>query len=81
MGHVDGKSKHTGHCGALRCKLKNGKLFSVGSGLKDSKREARNVPQIGNVISFKYFEVTKDGIPRFPNFLHVCPDVKAAQFM
>jgi DNA ligase-1 len=81
VGHVDGKGKHTGRCGALRCKLKNGKLFSVGSGLKDSEREVGNVPKIGTVITFKYFELTKDGIPRFPTFLRVRPDVEATQFM
>jgi DNA ligase-1 len=81
VGHVDGKGKHMGRCGALRCKLKNGKLFSVGSGLKDNEREAGNVPQVGTVITFKYFELTKDGIPRFPTFLRIRPDVEATQFM
>ena len=28
VGHVDGKGKHMGRCGALRCKLKNGKNCS-----------------------------------------------------
>ena len=56
-------------------------LFSVGSGLKDNEREAGNVPQVGTVITFKYFELTKDGIPRFPTFLRIRPDVEATQFM
>ena len=65
---------------SLVCKLKNGSMFKVGSGLSDSQRSYQTAPGVGTVITFKYFELTKDGIPRFPTFLRVRPDVAASDF-
>ena len=80
LAHEAGKGKHAGKVGALRCVLRSGKHFSVGSGFKDSEREPSAAPKVGSVISVKYFELTKDGIPRFPTFLRVRPDVGPEQF-
>lgn len=53
LAHEKGKGKHKGRVDALRCALRSGKLFSVGSGLKDSEREGEGVPRVGSVISVK----------------------------
>ena len=77
-GHQDGSGKHKGRMGALLCRLRNGIKFKVGSGFSDWERE--NPPPVGSVITFKYFELTKAGVPRFPTFQHLRPDVNASEF-
>lgn len=47
--------------GALVCKNKSGVVFKVGTGFTDAQR--RNPPKKGTVISYRYFELTKDGKP------------------
>jgi DNA ligase 1 len=67
--HKFGKGKYKGQVGALVCVNRAGNRFSVGSGLTDELRES--APEVGSVITFKYFELTKKGAPRFPVFLRV----------
>ena len=69
MGYTKGKGKYAGHVGALKCKLKNGTAFKIGSGLSDKERV--NPPAIGDVVTFKYKELTKYKKPRFPTFVRV----------
>ena len=69
IGYTKGKGKYKNMVGALVCRLKNGTIFKVGSGLKDKQR--KNPPKIGSIITFKYKEMTKYGKPRFPVFLRV----------
>ena len=68
---VIGKERGTGRCatmmGALVCKDKKGIEFKVGSGFTDAQR--RNPPKKGTQITFRYFEKTKSGKPRFPTFM------------
>lgn len=59
--------------GALECELPNGKRFDVGSGLTMEQR--RKPPKIGSVITFKFQELSNNGIPRFPTFLRVRTDL------
>ena len=66
--------------GSLVCISRTGARFKVGSGLTDKMRGHRQAPAAGTVITFKYFELTKDGIPRFPTFLRIRPDVDASEF-
>ncbi|HEY0191750.1 MAG TPA: DNA ligase [Kofleriaceae bacterium] len=40
---------------------------AVGTGLSDKEREAP--PQIGALITFRYQELTDDGVPRFPSYV------------
>ena len=80
IAHEEGKGKYKNMVGSLVCKLKNGCMFKVGSGLADSERSYDSAPPIGSVITFKYFELTKDGIPRFPTFLRIRPDREASEF-
>jgi len=67
--HIDGKGKHTGRLGALRCRLDSGMLVDVGTGLTDAEREAP--PRVGQRITIKYQELTPAGVPRFPVFVAV----------
>uniref|UniRef100_A0A7S3Z9H8 RanBP2-type domain-containing protein n=1 Tax=Lotharella globosa TaxID=91324 RepID=A0A7S3Z9H8_9EUKA len=74
---VTGSHKGTGKnwnvMGALLCVLPNGTKFQVGSGFTDAQR--RRPPRTGSVITFKFQETTKDGVPRFPTFLRERTDV------
>lgn len=68
VGHVAGKGKHEGRLGALMCKmLTSGKAFKVGTGFSDKERS--RPPKIGSIITYSYFELTKDLVPRFPAFV------------
>jgi len=78
--HEEGKGKYSNMGGSLVCVSRSGAKFKVGSGLSDSMRSENSAPAPGTVISFKYFELTKDGIPRFPTFLRVRPDVNSSEF-
>jgi DNA ligase-1 len=79
-GYEKGKGKYEGLIGSLLCVLRSGALFKVGSGLTDQLRQYANAPKEGTVISFKYFELTTDGIPKFPTYLRVRPDVSPDEF-
>lgn len=72
IGHSPGLGRHQGRLGALEVELANGKRFSVGTGLSDAERE--NPPAIGTLITFRYQELSSDGIPRFPSYTGVCTD-------
>ena len=57
----------------MECKLPNDKRFDVGSGLNMDQR--RKPPAIGSVITFKFQELSNNGIPRFPVFLRLRSDL------
>lgn len=77
---MDGKGKHKGVTGALKCKMESGKVrhspsfvcilliahsvqtFNVGSGLTDKQRQ--KPPKVGTIITYRFQELTKDGVPR-----------------
>jgi len=65
--HDAGKGKHKGRLGALVCKMDSGVKFNVGTGFTDAERE--DPPKVGEVITFRYQELTKDGVPRFPSYV------------
>merc|ERR1719164_174578 len=67
VGHEPGKGKHAGRLGALLCRTPDGRRFAGGSGLSDAQRAAP--PARGAVVTYKYFELTADRIPRFPTFV------------
>jgi len=67
--HVKGKGKHRGRLGALTVRMPDGKTFNVGTGFTDAQRE--NPPSIGAVITYKFTETTKDGIPKCGSFVAV----------
>jgi DNA ligase 1 len=67
IGHAPGTGKHKGRLGALIVELPDGTKFNVGTGFSDAEREAP--PKIGAVITFRYQELSKDGVPRFPSYV------------
>ncbi|TNY21110.1 DNA ligase/mRNA capping enzyme [Rhodotorula diobovata] len=68
VSHEPGKGKYAGLVGALECVMEDGKTkFSVGSGLTDERRA--NPPPVGSVVTYRFQELTKAGIPRFPTFV------------
>lgn len=73
VGYDPGKGRFQGKVGALRCKMANGKLFSVGSGLTD--KDHNRPPKIGSIITYKFQEYTNSGTPRFPSYLGVRIDM------
>jgi DNA ligase-1 len=72
VGHVPGKGKYQGMAGALQMEMPDGKRFRIGSGLSDALR--RQPPPIGTRITYRYQQLTKSGVPRFPRYLRVRED-------
>lgn len=68
-----GAGRHKGRVGALEVITPSGVEFAVGTGLTDAQRE--QPPPIGAIISYRYQELTQDGVPRFPSYLGVREDV------
>ncbi|MCK9380277.1 MAG: DNA ligase [Sulfuritalea sp.] len=69
VAHLPGKGKYIGMLGALRMELPDGRRFSLGSGLTDALR--RKPPPLGTLITYRYRELTQNGMPRFPRYLRV----------
>lgn len=63
-----GSGKYSDVMGSLDCKdIKRGVIFKIGSGFDDKMR--KNPPKIGQIITYKYQNLTKNNKPRFPVFL------------
>jgi DNA ligase 1 len=77
--HEAGLGKHGGRMGSLLCRNRAGKMFRVGTGFKDCERD--DPPPVGAVVTFKFFELTRAGIPRFPVFVRIRPDIEASAFV
>ncbi|KND01754.1 uncharacterized protein SPPG_03547 [Spizellomyces punctatus DAOM BR117] len=69
VGYEEGKGRNEGVVGSLKCRLENDKVFWLGSGLTDEDRKCP--PPIGSVVTFRFMEWTKEGIPRHPSFVGV----------
>ena len=65
-------SKKTTILKSLRVKLENGVIFNLGTGF--TKEQRKKPPKVGEIITFKYFGLTKKGKPRFASFLHIRKD-------
>ncbi|KAF9260515.1 hypothetical protein L218DRAFT_1002648 [Marasmius fiardii PR-910] len=50
------------------------KVTKVGSGLTDKQR--KNPSKVGAIITYRFQELTKDGVPRFPTFVGEAIDKK-----
>lgn len=72
LGHELGKGRNSDVTGALRCRNRAGIQFSVGTGLSDAQRATP--PKVGEIITYRFFELTKDNKPRFPSFVGVRAD-------
>ena len=69
VAHLPGKGKHAGRLGALRVEMPDGRQFSIGTGFTDAQR--RSPPGIGTLVTYRYRELTRHGLPRFPGFLRI----------
>ncbi|WP_169753216.1 DNA ligase [Campylobacter mucosalis] len=68
-----GSGKFKDVMGSVSCKdLKTAKTFKIGSGFSDFNRV--NPPKIGQIITYKYQNLTAKGLPRFPTFLRFRKD-------
>ena len=50
-------------------KLTNGIIFNLGGGFSDIQR--LNPPKIGDIVTFKYYDLTKNNKPKFASFLRI----------
>ena len=66
IGYETGKGKYADSVGALKVRNEEGKEFKLGSGLTDQDR--LEPPPIGSKVTYRYQELSKDGIPRFPTY-------------
>ncbi|KAG7086629.1 hypothetical protein E1B28_002571 [Marasmius oreades] len=73
-GYAAGHGKNANVTGALKCGMESGKTFNVGSGLTDKQR--KDPPKVGAIITYRFQELTKDGVPRFPTFVGEAVDKK-----
>jgi len=69
IGYRPGKGKYLGHVGSLKVQTDDGRQFFIGTGLSDEER--RHPPPLNSRITFRFQGRTKNGIPRFPVFLHI----------
>ncbi|MBE9502956.1 MAG: DNA ligase [Proteobacteria bacterium] len=69
VNHTPGSGRNEGRLGSLLVRLPNGIEFSIGGGFSDDDR--KNPPPIGSTITFKYYSLTKKGVPRFASFLRI----------
>lgn len=69
VAHVPGKGKHAGRLGALRVEMPSGRRFALGTGFSDSQR--RDPPAIGSLVTYRYRDLSRNGIPRFARFLRI----------
>jgi DNA ligase-1 len=74
VGHAPGTGRHEGRLGAVVAELPDGTRFNVGTGFSDAERD--DPPPIGSVITFRYQELTDDGVPRFPSWVGVRLDAE-----
>lgn len=69
IGYTAGKGRHKGRTGALQVRMENGKEFLLGTGLSDAERNSP--PAIGSKVTYRYTELTTDGIPKCGSFVCV----------
>jgi DNA ligase-1 len=74
IAHEPGKGKHKGRLGACVVQMPDGTKFNVGTGFSDAERQSP--PPIGSLITYRYQELSKDGVPRFPSYVGPAIDKK-----
>ncbi len=77
VGHEPGKGRHKGRLGAVVAELPSGKRFNIGTGFTDKQRA--DPPAVGSTVTFKYQELSPDGVPRFPVFVGERADAPVAK--
>jgi DNA ligase 1 len=79
VGHQAGTGKHKGRLGALLVELADGTRFKVGTGLSDAERGAP--PEVGDIVTVRYQELTDAGVPRFPSYIGLRADIDWEQLV
>lgn len=69
VAHIPGKGRHRGRLGALEVRAPDGRRFRLGTGFSDAARASP--PALGSEVTYRYRELTAQGLPRFPVFLRV----------
>ena len=70
IGFELGKGRLMGKMGAIICQMDNGKTFKIGSGFTDEQRTLNSLElKKGDLVTYRYFELTTKGVPRFPTFI------------
>ena len=72
ISHAPGSGRHLGRMGSLNCIMECGKKFRVGTGFTDANRN--DPPPINSIITYRFQELTKSGVPRFPSYVGVRVD-------
>jgi DNA ligase 1 len=67
VGHQPGGGRLHGVTGALEVEAPQGQRFFIGSGMSDGVR--REPPAIGSVVTYRYRDLTPNGLPRFATYL------------
>ena len=67
LAYLPGKGKYVGMMGSLIVQMSNGKKFKIGTGFSDNER--LHPPAIGSVITYKYYDFTVNGIPKFASYI------------
>lgn len=67
VSHRPGQGKYRGAVGALEVEAPDGRRFLVGSGLSDALR--RRPPPPGSIVTYRYRDLTSNGLPRFATYL------------
>ncbi|GAA5985171.1 hypothetical protein JCM10908_002554 [Rhodotorula pacifica] len=68
VGHEPGKGRLEGLLGSLVCVMEDEQTeFKVGSGFDDARRA--KPPPIGAIVTYRFQDLTKAGVPRFPTFV------------
>jgi len=67
--HYPGKGKYQGMLGSLLVETADKIRFKIGTGFSDQQR--KKPPAIGSTITYKYFGLTNNGLPRFASFLRI----------
>ena len=69
ISYEPGKGKYAGMLGALLVEMPNGKRFRLGTGFSDAVRQSP--PKLGSMVTYRYRDLTPQGIPKFANFWRV----------
>ena len=69
IAHLPGKGRNLGRLGALLVEMPDGRQFKIGSGFSDQERE--NPPPVGALVTYKFYGLSRRGIPRFASFLRI----------
>lgn len=72
LAHLPGKGRFKGLMGSLLVESREGHRFKIGTGFSYAQRQSP--PPVGSWITYKFFGLTKRGIPRFASFLHRRPN-------